>query len=510
MGARLVPGRALRHAALLALQPPCVRIHDAEIVIQPRTLRMLLGLTLWVLAACRAARPEALTEGPLDAEGMREVPIGLCEDHPPESTSEERMREDFRALARAGVRLLRVSFGWDDLEPERDRYDFSPVERTLRLAEEHGVRLIPYVCYTPAWLAREGARDHEVYRSVPREVGELEQLMELLARRYRGRIESWEIWNEPDNQEYWLGTPAEYAALLAAGSRGVKRGDPDARVVLGGIAGHLEFLEELLTEHRIAPWVDVVNLHSYSETWSPEPLEGITPYLARAAELVRTHGESEPLWLAEVGYSSFRRERYVSDWYSARFDFEHTPAFQAAVLVRVLAMARSAPEVALIAWYELRDLPPGTEVIGDQNNRHLGVLDPDGRPKPAYAALTRALPLLSGPLRPLEVRVQSSAGEGAAHVEARAFRRADGRCLIVAWQPVQHLPATPMQTRARFLLGASTSRAEASLRDAPGEREGTVALDARAPILTADVALSPDRTHLVLIDGCRADTERRP
>jgi hypothetical protein len=471
---------------------------------QQRRPPLSLVIALVLLAGCGAGRRAQIAPHAESAGEFRDVPIGLCEDHPPESTSEQRMREDFRALQRSGVRLLRVSFGWDDLEPQRDQYDFSPVEQTLSMAAEFGVRLIPYVCYTPEWLAPKGAQSNEVYRSAPADVGEFEQLMELLATRYRGRFASWELWNEPDNREYWLGTTAEYAALVAAGSRGVKRGDPAARVVLGGIAGNLEFLEELLTKHDVARAVDVVNLHSYSETWNGEPLEGLSDYLRRAAELVRAHGEGEPLWLAEVGYSSFRRGTFVSEWYSARFDFEHTPSYQASALLRVLAMARAVPAVELIAWYELRDLPPGTEVIGDHNNRHLGVLDSNGQPKPAFHALTRSLPLLSGALRPLAVRVRASSEEAASRVEARAFQRADGQCLIVAWLARQRLSVPPARVRARFALDVGSSRSVGRADDALGELSSELAYDARSPLVTSELELHPERTHVIAIDDCRS------
>jgi hypothetical protein len=465
----------------------------------PRSVPSSLITTalLALLLGCSAPhRPASARAAP---DGYREVPIGLCEDHPPESTDEARLRADFAALSSAGVRLLRVSFGWDDLEPERDQYQFAFVDQLLQVADEFGVRLIPYVCYTPPWLAPSGAQPNEIYRSPPSDVHEFEQLMELLAARYRGRFGSWELWNEPDNREYWLGTPAQYAQLLAAGARGVKRGDPSARVVLGGIAGHLEFLEELLAQHRAAEAIDVVNLHSYAETWNAEPLEGLSEYLQRAARLVRAHGAGEPLWLAEVGYSSFRRGNYVSDWYEARFPFEHTPAFQAAAMLRILALARSVPEVELITWYELRDLPAGTEVIGDQNNRHLGVLDADGTPKPAFHALARALPFLSGPLREIAVEVQAS---DTTAVEARAFQRAEGDCVIVAWQPTQKL-SSPSITHARFALAARTSRPHARAFDALGELQTELPLETRSPVLTGKLALDAERTHVILIEDCR-------
>lgn len=148
---------------------------------------MVLAVAL--LCGCGERIPKSAQRGSNRAP-FRDVPVGLCEDHPPESTTDERLREDSEALACAGVRVLRVSFGWDDLEPERDRYDFAPVDRVLRLAAEFGVRLIPYVCYTPASLAPPGAPPNDIYRTPPTDLREFEPLMELLAARYRGRRRS--------------------------------------------------------------------------------------------------------------------------------------------------------------------------------------------------------------------------------------------------------------------------------------------------------------------------------
>lgn len=57
--------------------------------------------------------------------------------------------------------------------------------------------------------------------------------------------------------------------------------DPAAKVVLGGIATETSFLETLFEWERIAPAVDVANLHSYFETWHPDPIERLPEYVVR-------------------------------------------------------------------------------------------------------------------------------------------------------------------------------------------------------------------------------------
>lgn len=360
----------------------------------------------------------------------REVPLGLCEDYPEESRSPEAARADLAAARASGATVLRIAFGWDAMEPERGRHDWSFWDDFVRLAtEEFGLRLIPYVCYTPKWAASDDGPDF--WRSPPRDPEDFARFMAAIVSRYRDAITSWELWNEPDNPAYWLGTPRQFAELVRAGSRAVRAADPRDAVVLGGIAGETDFLEKLFATERIAPAVDVVNIHCYFETWHPDPIETLPAYVARAAEIVREHGEGEPLWMAELGYSSVAGRAQVSDVYRARYLGEHTDAAQANALARKAVLTLATGEIDLFAWYRINDLPATQEVIGDDNNLHLGIRDVRGRPKPAWAALRHCTALFGQPHARLTPRIEAEPVEGTVNVHA--FQLGDGRRVVVAW-----------------------------------------------------------------------------
>ena len=130
------------------------------------------------------------------------------------------------------MKLLRVSFGWDAIEEEKDEYNWHFWDEFVRMAvDEYGITLIPYVCYTPRWNATR-QDDMEFWRSVPQDIDEFGEFMGDLVNRYKDRIETWELWNEPDIEWYWMGDQESFARLLASGSAAVKRADPGATVVL--------------------------------------------------------------------------------------------------------------------------------------------------------------------------------------------------------------------------------------------------------------------------------------
>jgi hypothetical protein len=406
-------------------------------------------LLVAVLAGCvsvpRTTRESTLPSEPKTQAAWRSVTLGLCEDYPEESRTLERAKLDLDAARGAGAKVLRIAFGWDAMEPKRGDYDWSFWDDFVRSAvHEHGITLIPYVCYTPKWAATDSGENF--WRSPPRDPGDYARFMTAIVQRYRGSIHSWELWNEPDNQAYWLGTPAQFAALVKAGSAAVRAADPKATIVLGGIAGELDFLTKLFRDEHIAPAVDVVNIHNYYETWNGNPIERLPGYIDDAAEIVRVHGEREPLWLAEAGYSSVGPRAVVSEGvYRAKLQGEHSDEAQAAALARMILLGLGSPRLSLIAWYRINDLPAVQEVIGDDNNRHLGVQRADGTAKPARLAFAQLARLFGKTaFRNVEPDVRIDAHAQGEPV-VRTFALQDGRCVLAAWlaSPTGPDPAEP-------------------------------------------------------------------
>lgn len=78
-----------------------------------------------------------------------------------------------------------------------------------------------------------------------------------LAARYQGRVQRYEIWNEPNLPEFSYPQPSPplMAQLQRSGYLGVKQGDPSALVVTGGVSradvGFVSTLIDELTNCRV-------------------------------------------------------------------------------------------------------------------------------------------------------------------------------------------------------------------------------------------------------------------
>jgi hypothetical protein len=360
------------------------------------------------------------------------VPIGLCEDYPEETTTPEIIKKDMEVLKRSGISLLRISFGWDAIESARGKYDWLFWDHYVKTAvDEYGITLIPYICYTPRWNSIGDSTNY--WNHTPVDYEAFGRFVNALVTRYKDRIKTWELWNEPDIKEYWSGSAEDLARLTKIGAMEIRKVDPTAKVVLAGLAHRTEFTRALFKDYGISPYVDVINCHSYFETWSGYPLEHVIGYVNSLADIIERFGNGQSLWMAEVGYSTVRRANgVISDSYTATYDYEHTPAYQAVAMWRTLVMLLATEKMAAIAWYELKDLPPSDNVIGDDNNRHLGVDFVDHAPKPAETALKFFNSFFGGKYDCIDEEVQITRPIGS-ESEVHAFRMDNGSVAVVSW-----------------------------------------------------------------------------
>jgi len=394
----------------------------------------LLGVLLLLAINALAARPhyDRLFRPAKTAD--YHVPVGLCEDYPEETTTLEGIRKDMAFLKKSHIDLLRISFGWDAIESVKDQYNWLFWDDFVRIAvEEYGITLIPYVCYMPRWNSTKPEDNNWFWNYPPVDPGQFGEFMKALVTRYKKYIKTWELWNEPDIWVYWQGTPEQFAEMIRIGARAVKEADPKAKVVLGGIAYREEFLTKMFRDYGLSPWIDVVNMHNYLETWSPRPVEEIDDHIAAMSDVIRQYGRNQSLWMAEVGYSTFRQGSKISNDYTAYYEYEHTPAYQAVDLFKRLALIVLTEKISAVAWYEISDLPPSDEVIGDEyNNRHLGVAFVNYLAKPAQQALVFFNTLFSQKYRNITPQVTVSRLDPS-DSHTLAFRRQDGSVILVSW-----------------------------------------------------------------------------
>ncbi|MFD9858322.1 helix-turn-helix domain-containing protein [Streptomyces alboflavus] len=136
-------------------------------------------------------------------------------------------------FAVGGVRLWESETRWAQVEPERGKFDWKILERTVRGAERKHLPILFVFGGTPGWAAPEGPRTpyHEDSRAAPPDdLADWEHFVEKVATRYRSRIAAYELWDSVGATSHYTGSMATLAKMVRGAARIIRRVDPDAKL----------------------------------------------------------------------------------------------------------------------------------------------------------------------------------------------------------------------------------------------------------------------------------------
>lgn len=337
------------------------------------------------------------------------------------------VERDFRLFRELGIRTWRGSFGWDDYEPARGAYDFAWLHRFAERAEEHGITLRPYIGYTPGWAGTGRRDDGHAWNDPPANLADWERFVDTLGRAMsrHANVASWEIYNEPDVKLWWDGTADEFYPVLARAARALRRVSPRTMIFPGGLVWpDAEWLEGECAVIPGAGAVDVVALHAYPETWTPESVT-VESYLGRhyrgpfLRAVTRACGR-RAVWINESGFATTpgKTEQQQADWWA-----------------RAIATFLADRHVEQIGVYEIKDLRPRDGASGDAANYHLGLTRADRKKKMAFHTVKLLVGLLDSDSLTVadgELRLRVIEGDST-RIFRHLFRRPDGRQVAVVW-----------------------------------------------------------------------------
>lgn len=286
-------------------------------------------------------------------------------------------------MAAAGVGWVRIDLSWAWLEGggpgDITDYYLDRMDFTVDAANDRGLRVLMVLFRTPSW-ANDGAGN----KVPPDDANDFGAIAGFLADHFQGRVHAWEIWNEPNSDDFFVGTPARYTQMLRAAYLEIKAADPAASVVLGGPSNkELAWLDGVYDAGGKA-WFDVMSVHAYMSPSDlpPETKNGTIWTLAAASQvkaLMQDHGDgSTPIWYTEYGWSSHPNTGDEPNWNKGVTQEE-----QGDYLVRSLQFLGSEyPYVTNVFWYNERNRD-----AGHPHEDNFGLLRRDLSEKPVYEAL---------------------------------------------------------------------------------------------------------------------------
>ena len=310
------------------------------------------------------------------------------------------------------VGWVRLPLYWNEIETIKGQRNWQQVDPAINILHQAGIRILLNAIHCPAWAALNPQRP-----GMPRLDTDFADFMSDAASRYKGKVEAYEIWNEP-NLEREAGKPVQagpFVELLKAGYIAVKKADPAALVVTGGLTptgvnnpdfavDDVLFLKQFYAYHNgeVKNYYDVLGAHPGNSQNPPDTLWPDQPgpgpgwrdhpsfYFRRVEQLRQVmldNGEdAKQIWFTEFGWAS--NPHPASGFgFAAQVSEEQ----QGQYLARALAKGSTEYHkwVGQMFIFQLNMALP--EFTPDPNDERIawGLIRRDGSKRPAYFAIQK-------------------------------------------------------------------------------------------------------------------------
>jgi GH35 family endo-1,4-beta-xylanase len=203
-------------------------------------------------------------------------------------------------------RLWDSQVKWPDLEPSKGQWRFDALDKYVAMAEQHNTEILLPLAVTPQWAsARPDVKSgwqRPGFTAEPKNMSDWSAYVRQVVSRYRGRIFAYEIWNEPNLQQYWIGSTDELVAMTKEAHDIIKSIDPAAILVSpSATTGRgVPWLADFLSKGG-GRYVDVIGYHFYVY---PHPPEAMLPLIEKVKQTMKDNGvEHKPIWDTELGWA---------------------------------------------------------------------------------------------------------------------------------------------------------------------------------------------------------------
>ena len=189
------------------------------------------------------------------------------------------------AMKAAGITSVRVDADWSWVQPVGPtKFDWTAIDQEVKAARAAGMSVDLIIDDCPPWAALAGTSGDAFPQ--PASSAQYATFAAEVAARYAPQgVGLFEIWNEPNNAGFWAPkpNPAAYTADLVAAYAAIKKVDPGAFVISGGLAPEatdgtnispIDFLTAMYANGAKGSF-DALGYHPYSFPALPDTYENM-------------------------------------------------------------------------------------------------------------------------------------------------------------------------------------------------------------------------------------------
>jgi hypothetical protein len=301
--------------------------------------------------------------------------------------------EEYRLLDEMGVNWILRTFYWNNIEKEKGVFDFSGYDEYVEIALRENKKIVAVLAYETSWLYPDGKHKNRI---LPNEIPLFLNYVEETVNHFKGKIDAWEIWNEP-NFVFWRGSRNDFFELSKQTANKIRETDNNAYILGGAFwRAPASFIKAM---HKAGGFdnLDAVAFHPYAVN----PRGSMKAY-DKFLNVLLEINYSGPVWITEAGYPT-------AGWYPTKVSLKEFPSY---VVKTIVGAASRGPRALL--WYQLFDFYnlKETPSFKFDSEKFFGLVYPDYKKKNGAFAYELCAKYLPGSIYkndlPLKEKVPSS------------------------------------------------------------------------------------------------------
>ncbi len=316
---------------------------------------------------------------------------------------------DIKLAKDAGFTWVKQRFEWRYIEGNaKGAYEWNEPDRLVRAINGAGIKIVARIDDQPKW-----ARADNIWpgNGPPDKMQDFTDFLFALASRYKGQIQAYEVWNEPNLAREWGNrqpSAPDYVAMLKAAYAAIKKADPNAIVISAGLSPttasgaiatpDVDYLKQMYAAGAEG-YFDMLGVHAAGYKAPPEMspdeiakdpaynhgegaagrIYGFRHVEDLRAVMVQSGDENKQVGVMEFGWTSDNRPDSPYLWHAV------SEQQKADYLTRAYQFAKKnwSPWIGIMSAIYISD-PNWTK---NDEQYYWSITNPDGTTRPAYDAL---------------------------------------------------------------------------------------------------------------------------
>ncbi|HYU18362.1 MAG TPA: cellulase family glycosylhydrolase [Chloroflexota bacterium] len=319
---------------------------------------------------------------------------------------------DLKLAKDAGFTWVKQRFEWRNIEKtKKNAFEWSESDRIVAAINKAGLGIIARLDNQPDWARRD-----KIFPAVgpPDKMEDWKDFVQQIAERYKGKVQAYEIWNEPNLAREWGNAkpdPKAYVEMLRISYQEIKKIDKDVLVISAGLSptteqtdravsdliflkdmyangarGYFDMLGAHAPGYKTAPETDPADVARTPDLNNndPSPENLRRAYAFRHAEDVRrlmedNADQGKQMAIMEMGWTSDPRPNSPYRWHSVTEDLKGD------YLVRAIQYAKQnwSPWIGLMTIIYVAD----ANWSASDEQYYWAITNPDGTARPAFNTL---------------------------------------------------------------------------------------------------------------------------